>query len=49
LGLATMWAAVFADVGVTLLAVINTLRILHYTPRPAETKNRQIQAFPVES
>jgi Cd2+/Zn2+-exporting ATPase len=26
-GLATMWEAVFADVGVTLLAVLNTLRI----------------------
>jgi Cd2+/Zn2+-exporting ATPase len=48
LGLATMWAAVFADVGVTLLAIINTLRILRYSPLPAEAKNRQIQAFPVE-
>lgn len=47
-GLATMWAAVFADVGVTLLAVINTLRILRYAPLPAETKNRQMQASPVE-
>jgi len=47
-GLATMWAAVFADVGVTLLAVINTLRILRYTPLPAETKNRQMQTSPVE-
>ena len=27
-GIATMWAAVFADVGVTLLAVANALRIL---------------------
>lgn len=27
-GLATMWAAVFADVGVTLLAVINSTRAL---------------------
>jgi Cd2+/Zn2+-exporting ATPase len=48
LGLATMWAAVFADVGVTLLAVINTLRILRYSPLPTEAKNQQIQAFPVE-
>ena len=30
-GLANMWEAVFADVGVTLLAVFNSLRIL-YTP-----------------
>jgi Cd2+/Zn2+-exporting ATPase len=28
-GLATMWAAVFADVGVALLAVMNALRILN--------------------
>ncbi len=28
-GLATMWEAVFSDVGVTLLAVLNTLRIRH--------------------
>ncbi|MDE6142346.1 MAG: HAD-IC family P-type ATPase, partial [Bacilli bacterium] len=28
LGLATMWAAVFADVGVSILAIINALRIL---------------------
>ncbi|MBP2070921.1 Cd2+/Zn2+-exporting ATPase [Thermoanaerobacterium butyriciformans] len=28
LGLATMWEAVFADVGITVLAVLNSLRIL---------------------
>ena len=28
MGLATMWLAVFADVGVTILAVLNSLRIL---------------------
>ena len=27
-GLAQMWQAVFADVGVTVLAILNTLRIL---------------------
>ena len=27
-GLASMWAAVFADVGVALLAVINSLRAM---------------------
>ena len=26
-GMATLWEAVFADVGVTLLAVLNTMRI----------------------
>lgn len=29
IGLGTMWQAVFADVGVTLLAVLNSLRILY--------------------
>ena len=29
-GLATMWEAVFSDVGVTVLAVLNTLRIRRY-------------------
>jgi Cd2+/Zn2+-exporting ATPase len=28
LGIATMWAAVFADVGVALLAILNSVRIL---------------------
>jgi Cd2+/Zn2+-exporting ATPase len=27
-GIATMWEAVFADVGVTLIAILNTMRIL---------------------
>lgn len=30
LGIASMWAAVFADVGVTILAILNALRILKY-------------------
>jgi len=29
LGLATMWMAVFADVGVTVLTVFNAMRALH--------------------
>jgi Cd2+/Zn2+-exporting ATPase len=29
LGFASLWSAVFADVGVSLLAVLNSLRILH--------------------
>lgn len=28
-GLATMWMAAFADVGVTVLAVLNAMRALH--------------------
>lgn len=31
-GLAAMWAAVFADVGVAFLAILNALRILKYNP-----------------
>ena len=31
LGLATMWMAVFADVGVTILATLNATRALHTT------------------
>ena len=31
LGIATIWGAVFADVGVALLAVLNATRALHYT------------------
>jgi Zn2+/Cd2+-exporting ATPase len=33
LGYASMWAAVFADVGVALLAVLNAARILHHETR----------------
>lgn len=32
-GYATMWEAVFADVGVTLLVVFNSLRLLKYNPK----------------
>ena len=31
-GLSTMWMAVFADVGVTVLAVFNAMRALYYQP-----------------
>jgi Cd2+/Zn2+-exporting ATPase len=33
LGYASMWAAVFADVGVSLLALLNAVRILHHETR----------------
>ena len=33
LGIANMWMAIFADVGVALLAVINSLRVLAYKPQ----------------
>ncbi len=32
MGIATMWEAVFADVGVALLCVLNSLRLMH-TPK----------------
>ena len=35
-GLATMWMAVFADVGVTVLAVLNAMRALHIPQREKE-------------
>ncbi|MFO7273309.1 MAG: heavy metal translocating P-type ATPase [Bacillota bacterium] len=37
LGLASMWAAVFADVGVALLAILNATRILREGRTPPET------------
>jgi len=30
LGVATMWEAVFADVGVALIAVLNAMRVLRH-------------------
>lgn len=33
-GYATIWESVFADVGVTIIAVINAQRILFYKPKP---------------
>ncbi|MDY0235004.1 MAG: heavy metal translocating P-type ATPase [Gudongella sp.] len=32
-GIATMWEAVFADVGVAVLAVLNAMRVLNYKPK----------------
>lgn len=39
LGMATMWMAVFADVGASLLVVFNGLRMLRATPALANTSN----------
>ncbi len=30
LGISTMWLAIFADVGVSLLAILSSLRALYY-------------------
>lgn len=32
LGLATMWLAIFADVGVSVIAIINAMRTLRVNP-----------------
>ena len=36
IGIATMWMAVFADVGVTVLAVLNAMRALHVKETPGK-------------
>jgi len=33
MGIATMWAAVFADVGVAVLAILNAMRVLRLNPK----------------
>ena len=38
LGIANMWVAVFADVGVMVLAVLNAIRVLFYKPEHALQK-----------
>jgi len=43
-GIATMWEAVFADVGVSLLAVLNAMRIMRYTnPHGLQTYSAALQ------
>ena len=33
MGMANMWQAVFADVGVAVLAIVNSMRMLRYRPK----------------
>ena len=33
LGYANMWLAVFADVGVAVIAILNAMRTLYYKPQ----------------
>ena len=40
LGIATMWAAVFADVGVTILAVLNAIRMLRVGKRKTAASDK---------
>lgn len=42
IGYASMWAAVFADVGVTVIAVLNAMRILLVKRNISEHKEREI-------
>jgi len=37
-GIATMWEAVFSDVGVTVLAVLNSMRVLRAKPKPVPAR-----------
>ncbi|MDL2252605.1 cadmium-translocating P-type ATPase [Ruminococcaceae bacterium OttesenSCG-928-I18] len=43
LGFASMWAAVFADVGVAFLAILNAMRALYIEKAPAENQTAQLQ------
>lgn len=33
LGIVNMWGAVFADVGVSVLCILNSIRIIRYAPK----------------
>ncbi len=39
-GVANMWEAVFADVGVSVIAILNAMRALHYQPSSILPKSR---------
>ncbi|CAM3451143.1 MULTISPECIES: heavy metal translocating P-type ATPase [Saccharibacillus] len=47
-GIATMWEAVFSDVGVTLIAVLNAMRVLRVDRSPAATAVTQSPDRPLE-
>lgn len=42
-GVANMWEAVFADVGVSVIAILNAMRALHYYTPCASTENRTVR------
>ncbi len=48
-GITGMLAAVFADVGVTLVAILNALRALKYNPNKIRHKNCKIQTCEIET
>lgn len=39
LGIANMWYAIFADVGVMVIAILNAIRALHYKSRDTQTES----------
>jgi len=44
MGIATMWAAVFADVGVAVIAILNAMRVLNVREKGfKEAKNRKFK------
>lgn len=43
IGLATMWMAVFADVGVTFIAVLNAMRLLKVDKKPVHQVKKQVK------
>ena len=40
-GAATMWEAVFADVGVAVIAILNAMRTLRYTENTPQTRTAE--------
>ena len=41
-GVANMWEAVFADVGVSVIAILNAMRALHYQVPGGSLENREV-------
>jgi Cd2+/Zn2+-exporting ATPase len=42
MGVATLWMAVFADMGASLIVVFNGLRLLRHVPAPAEPEPSEV-------
>jgi Cd2+/Zn2+-exporting ATPase len=49
LGYAPMWAAVFADVGVSVLAILNAMRVLNWKSPSSSTAGASVAATPTTS
>lgn len=48
LGIANMWYAIFADVGVMVIAILNAIRALQYKSRDAQTESAADAVMPCE-